>query len=89
MVLLLVHHWEFTMLVDKLRSLFRTLKGWFVAQPDATRLVYAQRAACPCGARMAYKVGDDFWDCSAILKGTANPNVKHEAQLPFRFWEVK
>lgn len=35
-----------------------------------------------------------YWDCSAILLGTAIPNgqpgaVKHEGQLPFSFYEIK
>lgn len=30
-----------------------------------------------------------YWDCSAILLGTANPSVKHEDQLPFAFYEIK
>jgi hypothetical protein len=30
-----------------------------------------------------------YWDCSAILLGTADPNVKHEARLPFAFYEIK
>lgn len=30
-----------------------------------------------------------YWDCSAIILGTADSNVKHEAQLPFAFYEVK
>lgn len=37
---------------------------------------------------------DRFWDCSAILLGTAIPSgapgaVKHEARLPFAFYEIK
>ena len=52
-------------------------------------LVYAESAQCPCGERMAYRDGADYWDCSGILEGTANPAVKHEAELPFVFWELK
>lgn len=60
-------------------------------------LIYAAYTRCPCGAGMAYPKGiggHGFWDCSAILKGTAIPSgqpgsVKHEARLPFVFWSVK
>ena len=38
---------------------------------------------------MAYAKGDDCWDCSAILLDMADANVKHEARLPFVFYEVK
>lgn len=67
--------------------------------PDATDalltdadLVYAATVRCPCGAGMAHPVDADMrgaWDCSAILKGTAARDVKHEAQLPFVFYAVK
>lgn len=30
-----------------------------------------------------------YWDCSAILLGTAATTVKHTDQLPFSFWEIK
>lgn len=52
-------------------------------------LTYAATTRCPCGAGMAYGRGMDSWDCSAILLGTADPGVKHEAKLPFVFYEVK
>ena len=57
-------------------------------------LIYAATVRCPCGAGMAYREGDDAWDCSAILLGTAVPSgepgsVKHEARLPFVFYEIK
>ena len=43
---------------------------------------------------MAYKSGDDCWDCSSILLGDAVPmgqegSVQHIDRLPFRFWKVK
>ena len=47
-------------------------------------LTYGHR----CGAGMAYAKGDG-WDCSAILLDTADVRVKHEARLPFVFYEVK
>lgn len=69
------------------------------------KLVYAASARCLCGAGMAYPKNGDYpdgkpkgplrwpysgyWDCSAILLGTADPAVKHEAQLPFAFYEIK
>lgn len=68
-------------------------------------LVYAATLRCPCGAGMAYPKNGDYpggepdgplrwpysgyWECSAILLGTADASVKHEAQLPFAFYEVK
>jgi len=52
-------------------------------------LVYAAEARCPCGAGLAYKEGMDYWDCSAILLGTADKKRNHTAQLPFVFWEIK
>lgn len=63
-------------------------------RPRPAALVYAATARCPCGAGMAYRRGDDCWDCSAILLGEAIPHggpgsVKHEARLPFVFWEIK
>jgi hypothetical protein len=55
-----------------------------------TRLVYAAHARCPCGAGMAYDpAGDDCWDCSDILMGTADRDVQHTARLPFIFYELK
>lgn len=61
-------------------------------------LIYAATARCPCGAGLAYREGDDpfrgFWDCSAIMLGTAVPSgepgaVEHTAELPFVFYEIK
>lgn len=57
-------------------------------------LRYAAIARCPCGHGMAYpKDGfstmHGYWDCSAIWKGCADPDVKHESQLPFAFYEIK
>lgn len=62
-----------------------------------TKMTYAATSRCPCGAGLAY---DDscieepfkipsYWDCSAILLGTADPNVQHTARLPFTFYEIK
>lgn len=55
-------------------------------------LFYSATARCPCGAGLAYPKdcgGFHYWDCSAILKGTQDNNVKHTDQLPFTFYEVK
>jgi hypothetical protein len=57
-------------------------------------LVYAATVRCLCGAGMAYvksrALSDmKFWDCSAILLGRADEKVKHEARLPFVFYEIK
>jgi len=66
------------------------------------KLTYAADLRCPCGAGMAYApiLTEDttlpqrwpyngYWDCSAILDGTADTKAKHEAQLPFSFYEIK
>lgn len=66
------------------------------ATPLPDRLSYAAYARCPCGAGMAYDklvpqkcLHDGHWDCSAIILGTANPDVQHTAKLPFMFYEIK
>lgn len=68
---------------------------------SAKQLRYAATARCTCGAGMAYEPGGEsgkpihgYWDCSAILTGTAIPSgqpgaVKHESRLPFAFYEIK
>lgn len=63
---------------------------------SAPRLVYAATVRCPCGAGMAYdRDGESgqpilgYWDCSAILLGTASREAKHAAQLPFSLYEIK
>lgn len=72
-------------------------------RPLAERLVYAATARCPCGAGLAYDPfsdgdgifkGPSWWDCSAIILGTAiargEPGaVTHTDQLPFAFYEIK
>lgn len=70
-----------------------------LAEDKGERLVYAARERCPCGAGLAYDPahedegsphhGPSFWDCSAILLGAARTDVKHTAQLPFAFYEIK
>jgi hypothetical protein len=66
------------------------------AKPVDERLIYAAYARCPCGAGMAYDPAAEsgatihgYWDCSAILLGKADDKVKHEARLPFAFYEIK
>ena len=54
-------------------------------------LRYAATARCSCGAGLAYPKGcpmTHYWDCSAILKGTADPAKTHSAQLPFAFYSI-
>jgi len=64
-------------------------------------LTYAATARCPCGAGLAYNKScqledtparwpyNGYWDCSAILLGSANHAVQHTAQLPFAFYNIK
>jgi hypothetical protein len=63
--------------------------------PD--ELTYAATARCPCGAGLAYDDtcvqdpfnGPSYWDCSAILLGTADRDAQHTDRLPFAFYEIK
>lgn len=57
-------------------------------------LIYAATVRCPCGAGLAYdnETADPFkgfWDCSAIMLGTAREDVTHTARLPFVYYEIK
>lgn len=58
-------------------------------------LIYAATSRCPCGAGLAHPRnagpwGDTaYWDCSAILTGTARIDITHEARLPFAYYEIK
>ncbi len=64
----------------------------FKTKPTSEALVYSASARCPCGAGLAYPAHcgtGGAWDCSAILLGTADPNVEHTDKLPFAFYEVK
>lgn len=64
-------------------------------KPD--ELVFAATSRCPCGAGLAHPKNTGphgYWDCSAILLGTAAPvgspeAKRHTAQLPFTFYEIK
>lgn len=65
-------------------------------------MTFAATARCPCGAGLAYDKTcvsppfnvPSYWDCSAILLGTAIEHgepgsVQHTARLPFAFYEIK
>ena len=55
-------------------------------------LMYSAYARCPCGEGLAYPIEcmpGHYWDCSAVLKGTADKTVQHTAQLPFAFYDIK
>ncbi len=55
-------------------------------------LTYAAFDLCPCGHGMAYPKhcsAHHYWDCSAILKGIADPKINHASRLPFAFYSVK
>lgn len=63
-------------------------------------MTYAATQRCPCGAGLAYDEScydetstfhrpyNGYWDCSAILTGTADTGVTHTARLPFAFYEI-
>lgn len=55
-------------------------------------LIYSASTLCPCGHGLAYPKGCGgfhYWDCSAILKGTADAKVQHTGKLPFTFYDIK
>ena len=55
-------------------------------------LYYSRFSLCPFGHGLAYpkKCGaHHYWDCSAILKGIADPTLMHTDQLPFAFYDIK
>lgn len=57
-----------------------------------SELIYSRDSLCPCGHGLAYPAAcgpGHYWDCSAILKGIADPQVKHCGQMPFAFYEIK
>lgn len=72
-----------------------------LATAMANRIVYAAYNRCPCGAGLAYDPAFEdqdsvfkgplsgYWDCSAILLGTADKTVQHTDKLPFAFYEIK
>lgn len=70
-------------------------------KPLLERLVFAASARCPCGHGLAYDPCFEdpnsvfkgslsgYWDCSAILLGTADKTLKHTDKLPFAFYEIR
>lgn len=60
-------------------------------------MTFAATKRCLCGAGLAYDKtcveepfrGPSYWDCSAILLGTADEGVQHTARLPFDLYEIK
>jgi hypothetical protein len=67
-------------------------RGESDAKFAADELTFAAHARCDCGAGLAYPndIGvHGWWDCSAILTGTADRAVKHAGELPFVFYEIK
>ena len=55
-------------------------------------LRYSAKMLCPCGYGLAYPKSCGafhYWDCSAILKGTADDMVTHTSQLPFNVTNIK
>lgn len=55
-------------------------------------LIYSEFQLCPCGHGLAYPKDcspGHYWDCSAILKGTADKGVEHCGQLPFAYYSVR
>lgn len=55
-------------------------------------LKYSATNKCPCGYGLAYPLNcgpHHYWDCSAILKGIADPYVVHTGKLPFVFYDIK
>lgn len=60
-------------------------------------MIFARTDRCPCGALLAYDdtcvqepfVIPSYWDCSAILLGTADTKTQHTDLLPFAFYEIK
>lgn len=67
----------------------------------AADLTWAATDRCPCGAGLAYDSTcqledvpqnwpyNGYWDCSAILLGTAAKDVTHTAKLPFAYYSIK
>lgn len=68
----------------------------------AADLTWAATDRCPCGAGLAYDEScqledvpqvwpyNGYWECSAILLGTAVPGeATHTAKLPFAYYSIK
>lgn len=55
-------------------------------------LIYSASSYCLCGHGLAYPKDcgpTHYWDCSAILKGVADPKEKHSDRYPFVMWSIK
>lgn len=75
---------------EKLERFEKRLKENPIFTDDELR--YSRYTLCPCGHGLAYPKDcgmNHYWDCSAILKGIADPNIEHTGQLPFSFYDVK
>lgn len=75
---------------ERLEGFEQRLKDNPIFTDDELR--YSRYTLCPCGHGLAYpkECGiNHYWDCSAVLKGIADPNVEHTGQLPFAFYSVK
>lgn len=71
------------------------------SKPVLERMVFAAYSRCPCGAGLAYDPASRdegsvfkgslaaYWDCSAIILGTADAKKQHTARLPFAFYSIK
>lgn len=75
---------------EKQESFIERMKNNSVFTDEELR--YSRESLCPCGHGLAYPKGcgvQHYWDCSAILKGIADKNVKHTDRLPFAFYEIE
>jgi len=55
-------------------------------------LIFSAFQRCPCGAGLAYPKNcgfNHYWDCSDILMGKQDNQVKHTGILPFSTYEIK
>jgi len=76
--------------LEKLEGFKQRMKDNPIFTDD--ELHYSAISLCPCGHGLAYPKECSpwhYWDCSAILKGVADPKVIHTGQLPFIFYNVK
>lgn len=75
---------------EKIDAFSQRMKGNPVFSDE--ELLYSATALCPCGHGLAYPKDcgiNHYWDCSAILRGIADPNVEHTGKLPFAFYNIK
>ncbi len=55
-------------------------------------LHFSATLKCPCGYGLAYPKdcgANHYWDCAGVLLGCTEKDVKHIAQLPFMFYDIK